>query len=117
MAGRRGEDAAVKAAFFTAPSGVAHRQYEALRAYFVEGLSAAQAAARFGYAPSTMVAMIRDFTPQHADFFVDRRPGRRTYCDDRRRERRGAASEGQPRAVPPAGWRGTWLQADCGPPD
>jgi transposase len=79
MAGRRrGEDAAVKAAFFTAPSGVAHRQYEALRAYFVEGLSAAQAAARFGYAPSTMVAMIRDFTPQHADFFVDRRPGRRS---------------------------------------
>jgi hypothetical protein len=25
-----------------------------------------------------MVAMIRDFTPQHADFFVDRRPGRRS---------------------------------------
>jgi DNA-directed RNA polymerase specialized sigma24 family protein len=52
MAGRRrGEDAAIKAMFFTALSGVAYRQYEALRAHFVEGLSAAQAAARFGYAP------------------------------------------------------------------
>jgi hypothetical protein len=75
---RRQPATAAKAAYFTAPSGVAHRQYEALRAYFVEGLSAAQAAVRFGYAPSTMVAMIRDFTPQHADFFVDRRPGRRS---------------------------------------
>jgi hypothetical protein len=75
---RRQQATAAKAAYFTAPSGVAHRQYEALRAYFVEGLPAAQAAVRFGYAPSTMVAMIRDFTPQHADFFVDRRPGRRS---------------------------------------
>src|SRR6266704_2646558 len=33
--------------FFTAPSQDAHRRYEALRAYFVEGLTAAQAARRF----------------------------------------------------------------------
>src|SRR6266508_4586649 len=32
-----------RAAFFTAPSDVAQRRYEALRAYFVEGAWAAQA--------------------------------------------------------------------------
>ena len=34
---------------FLVPSNSTHRQYEALRAYFVEGLSSAAAAARFGY--------------------------------------------------------------------
>jgi hypothetical protein len=35
---------------FTAPSDVTHRRCEALRAYFVEGASAAVVAERFGYA-------------------------------------------------------------------
>ena len=34
---------------FTAPTAVNHRRYEALRAYYVEGLSLQQAADRFGY--------------------------------------------------------------------
>ena len=35
--------------FFTAPIQVNHRRYEALRAFFVEGMTHAQAAAKFGY--------------------------------------------------------------------
>ncbi len=66
-----------RAAFFTAPADVAQRRYEALRAYFVDGASAAEVAARFGYAASTVVAMVRDFTPEAGEFFIDRRPGPR----------------------------------------
>jgi len=38
-----------QARFFLQPTGPLHRQYEALRAYFVEGLSSKEAARRFGY--------------------------------------------------------------------
>jgi hypothetical protein len=72
-AGRRRE----RARFFTAPQDVAQRSYEALRAYFVEDATAEQVAARFGYAPSTVVAMVRDFTPVAGAFFIERRPGPR----------------------------------------
>jgi hypothetical protein len=71
--GRRRE----RAAFFTVPEDVAQRRYEALRAYFVEDATAAQVAARFGYAPSSVVAMVRDFSPEAGEFFVERRPGPR----------------------------------------
>ena len=37
--------------FFLEPANSTHRQYEALRAYYVEGLSSAEAAKRFGYTP------------------------------------------------------------------
>ncbi len=37
------------AEFFIAPGQVNQRRYEALRAYFVDGLSYAEAGARFGY--------------------------------------------------------------------
>lgn len=66
-----------KARFFTAPTDPAQRRYEALRAYFVEGLTAPEAACRFGYAPSTMVALVRDFEADPRAFFVERRPGPR----------------------------------------
>ena len=73
--GVRAERRRERTAFFTAPSVVAHRRYEALRAYFVEGAPAAVVAERFGYAPSTVVAMVRDFTADPGEFFVERRPG------------------------------------------
>lgn len=38
---------------FLEPSNATHRQYEALRAYFVEGLPSAEAARRFGYTPGS----------------------------------------------------------------
>ena len=75
--GRRSAGRRAKAAFFTAPADPAQRRYEALRAYFVEGATAHEAAARFGYAPSSVVAMVRDFTPGPGAFFVERRPGPR----------------------------------------
>jgi hypothetical protein len=75
--GGRAERRRERASFFTAPSDVAQRCYEALRAYFVEEASAAEVARRFGYATSTVVAMVRDFTADADEFFVDRRPGPR----------------------------------------
>ncbi len=39
--------------FFLQPAQARHRQYEALRAFFVEGLSSAEAARRFGYQPGS----------------------------------------------------------------
>jgi transposase len=75
--GGRVERRRERAAFFTAPSDVGQRRYEALRAYFVESASAAEVAARFGYASSTVVAMVRDFSDDAGEFFIDRRPGPR----------------------------------------
>ncbi|MDQ3092306.1 MAG: hypothetical protein M3R46_11760 [Actinomycetota bacterium] len=75
--GGRAERRRARAQFFIEPAGVAQRHYEAMRTYFVEGLSATAVAERFGYAPSTVVAMVRDFVPDADAFFVDRRPGPR----------------------------------------
>ena len=64
--------------FFTDPQAVAHRRYEALRAYFLEGATAAEVAGRFGYTTTTVQTMVRDFRAGDTDLFVDRRPGPRT---------------------------------------
>jgi transposase len=45
---------------FTRPEQVNHRRYEALRAYFVEGLTYAQAGQRFGYTRWAMVNLVRE---------------------------------------------------------
>src|SRR5680860_482537 len=63
--------------FFTEPEQVAQRRYEALRAYFVGGVTAAQAGSRFGYTTATMQAMVRDLRAGDRDFFIERRPGPR----------------------------------------
>jgi hypothetical protein len=63
--------------FFTVPEESAQRRYEALRAYFVEGTSAAEAGGRFGYTEATVAAMVRDFRAGDREFFIDRRPGPR----------------------------------------
>ena len=49
------------ARFFLKPSSPTHRQYEALRAYFVEGLSSAEAATRFGYTPGSFRVLCHQF--------------------------------------------------------
>lgn len=46
---------------FLQPGNVRHRQYEALRAYFVEGLPSAEAAARFGYTPASFRSLVHQF--------------------------------------------------------
>jgi hypothetical protein len=66
-----------EAEFFADPQDTAQRRYEALRAYFLEGATAAQAAARFGYAEASVQAMVRDFRAGDRGFFIDRRPGPR----------------------------------------
>jgi transposase-like protein len=66
-----------EAEFFADPHDTAQRCYEALRAYFLEGATAAQAAARFGYAEASVQAMVRDFRRGDRDFFAPRRPGPR----------------------------------------
>jgi transposase len=49
------------ARFFMEPTNSTHRQYEALRAYFVEGLSSKQAAKRFGYTEGSFRVLVHDF--------------------------------------------------------
>jgi hypothetical protein len=46
---------------FLQPTNSTHRQYEALRAYFVEGLPSAEAAARFGYSPGSFRVLCHNF--------------------------------------------------------
>jgi hypothetical protein len=46
---------------FLEPANPTHRQYEALRAYFIEGLPSAQTAARFGYTPGSFRVLCHDF--------------------------------------------------------
>jgi hypothetical protein len=46
---------------FLEPANPTHRQYEALRAYFVEGLPSAQTAARFGYTPGSFRVLCHGF--------------------------------------------------------
>lgn len=61
--------------FFAAPDDVDHRRYEALRAYLLEGASAAQAALRFGYTTASLTSMARDFRAGRREFFTAARPG------------------------------------------
>ncbi len=58
------------AAFFIEPASSTHRQYEALRAYFVEGLPSAEAARRFGYTPGSFRVLCHGFRQNpHREFF------------------------------------------------
>ena len=62
--------------FFTAPEQVNHRRYEALRAFFVEGLTHAEVAERFGYTRWAMVNLVRDYRTGKLDLFAPaRKPG------------------------------------------
>jgi hypothetical protein len=63
------------AEYFVEPSEPAQRRYEALRAYFVEGLAAAEVGARFGYSPAVVHQMASDLRAGRAAFFLDSRPG------------------------------------------
>jgi hypothetical protein len=59
-----------EARFFLEPANPTHRQYEALRAFFVGGRPVAEIAQRFGYAPGTVRVMIHKFrqTPDRPFF-------------------------------------------------
>lgn len=60
--------------FFTRPQNAYHRQYEALRAVFVEGRSQKEVAESFGYATDSFRQLVsqfrRDcFSKGHSPFF------------------------------------------------
>ena len=61
---------------FLQPSNSTHRQYEALRAFFVEGLPSTEAASRFGYSPGTFRVMCHQLraNPQR-QFFLPPQKG------------------------------------------
>jgi hypothetical protein len=64
------------AEFFTAPEQVNQRRYEALRAFFVDGLTHAQAGARFGYTRWAMVNLVRQYRAGDLELFAAaRKPG------------------------------------------
>jgi hypothetical protein len=69
---------------FLEPSNSTHRQYEALRAFFVDGLPSAEAAARFGYTPGSFRVLVHQFRNRpERDFFAPtaregRPPGKQT---------------------------------------
>jgi transposase len=76
------------AGFFLQPSNATHRQYEALRAYFVEGLSSKEAARRFGYTEGSFRVLTHAFRQNpHRPFFLPPAKGpQRAPKKDRVRE-------------------------------
>lgn len=57
--------------YFLKPANVNQRRYEALRAYFVEGLPSAEAARRFGYTPGSFRVLTHQFRQDPArPFFL-----------------------------------------------
>lgn len=56
---------------FLEPQNAAHRQYEALRAYFLEGLPTADVAKRFGYTPGSFRVLCAQFRKDPSrQFFI-----------------------------------------------
>jgi transposase len=74
--------------YFTAPTEPAQRRYEALRAYFVEQLSASEVAARFGYSPAVVHQIASELRAGKAQFFQSSKPGpKRARKTERIRDR------------------------------
>lgn len=61
--------------FFLNPQNIKQKQYEALRAYYVEGMTQKEVAERFGYALSTVQTLVKIFKHQQAGFFVESKKG------------------------------------------
>ena len=56
---------------FLEPTNATHRQYEALRAFFVDRLPSAEAARRFGYTPGSFRVLVHQFRQNpRRDFFL-----------------------------------------------
>ncbi|ODS31046.1 MAG: putative orf [Candidatus Scalindua rubra] len=64
---------------FLGPSNSTHRQYEALRGYFVEGLPSAEVASRFGYTPGSFRLLCHQFRQNpNRQFFLPPKKGPQT---------------------------------------
>jgi transposase len=56
---------------FLQPANSTHRQYEALRAYYVDGFSSKEAAKRFGYTEGSFRVLVHEFRKNpHRQFFL-----------------------------------------------
>ncbi len=64
--------------FFLRPGKPNQRRYEALRAYFLEGLSLRETAARLGYTVNTVASLVREFRAGRLELFIAPRPGPRS---------------------------------------
>jgi len=75
--------------YFTAPAHPNQRRYEALRAYFTEDLTVAEAGARAGYTRASMASLLRDFRAGRLQLFAPPgKPGPKTApARDRARAR------------------------------
>ena len=63
---------------FIEPSNSTHRQYEALRAYFIDGLPSTEVAARFGYSPGSFRVLCHQLRQNpHRQFFLPPQKGPR----------------------------------------
>jgi len=64
--------------FFTEPATPRQRQYEALRAYYIEGQPSTEVARRFGYSPGSFRGLCHAFRRgELGEFFATNRPGPR----------------------------------------
>jgi transposase len=63
------------AEYFTAPAGAAQRRYEALRAYFLDEMPAAEVADRFGYSTASVHQMATLLRKGKLTLFTEARPG------------------------------------------
>jgi hypothetical protein len=64
-----------EARFFLEPQSTSQRQYEALRAFFVEQFPSQEVARRFSYSPGAFRVLCCQFRRQPFDFFRQRKPG------------------------------------------
>ena len=56
---------------FLEPTNATHRQYEALRAFFVDGVRGVEVARRFGYTPGSFRVLVHQFRQDpHRPFFL-----------------------------------------------
>jgi hypothetical protein len=63
------------AEYFLHPAGASQRRYEALRAYFVDVMPAAEVADRFGYSTASVHQMATQLRGGKMSLFTDPRPG------------------------------------------
>ncbi|GFP44067.1 hypothetical protein HKBW3C_03199, partial [Candidatus Hakubella thermalkaliphila] len=77
------------ARLFLEPSNPTHRQYEALRAYFVEKLPSAEVAHRFGYTPGSFRVLCHQFrqAPKREFFLPPQKGPQASPKTDRLREK------------------------------
>lgn len=71
-------DLTTEARFFLEPSLPAQRQYEALRAYFVEKVSTEEVSRRFSYTPGSFRVLCHHFRREKPDFFREFKRGPRS---------------------------------------